>query len=257
MTIKFTCPQCGQRIETTGEAIGTIISCPDCKKNIRVGKRALGSEAPEQKPPRKATENLIHVTRDGQDFGPFEIETVNGYLQDGFLFATDLAWYKGLARWIPLSHVPGVLLPVMGESPPMPVQPVVEPRVPRAVEPVVRPPVAQSVRPTAAGQKMKASTVIGIIAIIGFALARGCSSSSSNTASSPPPQQQSDEQQWRELTSTLEVAIARREYEQQRAQNAESSERFRRTMRQGLNPQDMTPAERQDAVNRRLLNLPR
>ena len=54
----------------------------------------------------------IHVTRDGQDFGPYEVEDINGYLKLGTLLPTDMAWHEGLPGWIPLFQIRGVQVPV-------------------------------------------------------------------------------------------------------------------------------------------------
>ena len=53
----------------------------------------------------------IHVTRDGQDFGPYKVEDINGYLKLGSLLPTDMAWHEGLPSWIPLFQIPGVQVP--------------------------------------------------------------------------------------------------------------------------------------------------
>ena len=54
---------------------------------------------------------LIHIQRDGQEFGPYTLEDLNKYLAEGSLLASDLAWYEGLQNWIPMEQVPGVNLP--------------------------------------------------------------------------------------------------------------------------------------------------
>ena len=38
---------------------------------------------------------MIHVMRDGQQFGPYTIEDINAYLAQGTLLPTDQAWYEG------------------------------------------------------------------------------------------------------------------------------------------------------------------
>ena len=283
MTIKFTCPQCGQRIETTGEAIGTIISCPDCKKNIRVGKRAFGSEAPEQKPPQKATENLIHVTRDGQDFGPFEIEAVNGYLQDGFLFPTDLAWYKGLARWILLSHVPGVQLPPIADQPPPTVQETVKPIPPPAVAPFVNqstdtgrnrpklPPVPPSAQPDASPRVAQATqpaaakpimtllkwcaSVFGVLFMFGFI--RACNEGSNRQTEALPPRNEEERQLGQvieALPAFIEAGQRYNQQEERKRQAARDESFFNQAKRDRQEQEDR--AKRADEVNRRLLGQP-
>ena len=52
---------------------------------------------------------MIHILRDGQQFGPYSLQEVNAFLADGSLLSTDLAWYEGAPEWIPITDVPGVL----------------------------------------------------------------------------------------------------------------------------------------------------
>lgn len=54
---------------------------------------------------------MIHVMRDGQQFGPYTLEDVNAYLAQGTLLPTDQAWYEGARDWMLLTQVPGVLSP--------------------------------------------------------------------------------------------------------------------------------------------------
>jgi hypothetical protein len=66
----------------------------------------------------------IHITRSGQQLGPFSIEEINRKLADGTLSPTDQAWYEGASGWGPLSSVPGMTIsggPSMPMSPPPPV----------------------------------------------------------------------------------------------------------------------------------------
>ncbi|MBI3417447.1 MAG: DUF4339 domain-containing protein [Verrucomicrobia bacterium] len=66
---------------------------------------------------------LIH--RDGQQLGPFELETVEEMIRAGTIATTDLAWCDGLTEWTPVAE----LLPVAATaraadaklSPPIPV----------------------------------------------------------------------------------------------------------------------------------------
>ena len=48
---------------------------------------------------------LIHVSRDGQQFGPYTPEDVQAYLADGSLLSTDLGWVEGTAAWVPLPQL--------------------------------------------------------------------------------------------------------------------------------------------------------
>ena len=53
---------------------------------------------------------MIHILRDGQQFGPYSLEEINAFLADGSLLPSDRAWYEGAPEWIPLTEVPGVAL---------------------------------------------------------------------------------------------------------------------------------------------------
>jgi GYF domain 2 len=50
----------------------------------------------------------IFIHRDGQQYGPYPIERVPGYIASGDLLPSDLAWHEGAADWMPLGQVPGV-----------------------------------------------------------------------------------------------------------------------------------------------------
>ena len=67
---------------------------------------------------------MIHVMRDGQQFGPYTIEDINAYLAQGTLLPTDQAWYEGAANWMLITEVPGVVhgaapAPVVAGADPM------------------------------------------------------------------------------------------------------------------------------------------
>ncbi|MFT4692192.1 MAG: mono/diheme cytochrome c family protein [Limisphaerales bacterium] len=53
----------------------------------------------------------IHINRDGEDFGPYTLEQVNQYLQDGSVVPTDMAWHDGQPDWVPLPQIKGVAIP--------------------------------------------------------------------------------------------------------------------------------------------------
>ncbi len=57
---------------------------------------------------------LIHIQRDGQQFGPYTLEDLNQYLADGSLLPTDLVWYEGASDWVHMNQVPGVVMPLSG-----------------------------------------------------------------------------------------------------------------------------------------------
>jgi hypothetical protein len=66
----------------------------------------------------------IFVSSDGRQYGPFTPEQVNLGIQQGTLYPMGMmAWYEGLAGWIPLLEVPGVVMPtVITRPPPVPAQ---------------------------------------------------------------------------------------------------------------------------------------
>jgi len=59
---------------------------------------------------------MIHISRDGEQFGPYSPEQVQEYLAGGQLLPTDLAWYEGAADWVPVTAVAGgaAAMPVSG-----------------------------------------------------------------------------------------------------------------------------------------------
>ena len=65
---------------------------------------------------------MIHVMRDGQQFGPYTLEDLNAYLAQGSLLATDQAWWEGAPSWVPMNQVPGVQLPGVDQPQPVAVE---------------------------------------------------------------------------------------------------------------------------------------
>ena len=59
---------------------------------------------------------MIHISRDGEQFGPYSPDQVQEYLAAGQLLPTDLAWYEGAADWVPVITVAGgaAAMPVSG-----------------------------------------------------------------------------------------------------------------------------------------------
>jgi len=55
---------------------------------------------------------LIHIQRDGQQFGPYTLEDLNQYLAAGSLLSSDQAWYEGAQGWMHMDQVPGVVMPL-------------------------------------------------------------------------------------------------------------------------------------------------
>jgi hypothetical protein len=49
----------------------------------------------------------LYIARNGEKLGPFSLAETQELARNGSVLPTDLAWYEGLATWIPLSQVPG------------------------------------------------------------------------------------------------------------------------------------------------------
>ena len=52
----------------------------------------------------------IYISRDGETNGPYSIEDVNAYMENGTLLPTDLACQDGMTEWVPLSQISGVTM---------------------------------------------------------------------------------------------------------------------------------------------------
>jgi len=108
---------------------------------------------------------MIHVMRDGQQFGPYTLEDLNAYLAQGSLLPTDQAWWEGAPAWVPMDQVPGVQLPGM---------PSVAAEVIEAPEvAAVQAEAMTGVAPEAAKKKkiiIIAGSVLGVVAIVGVLL---------------------------------------------------------------------------------------
>jgi hypothetical protein len=50
---------------------------------------------------------LYHVTRDGQNYGPYTLEDLQRYVASGNVLPTDLAKSEEMAEWVPVAHVLG------------------------------------------------------------------------------------------------------------------------------------------------------
>ena len=115
---------------------------------------------------------MIHVMRDGQQFGPYTLEDVNAYLAQGTLLATDQAWYEGAPDWMLLTQVPGVLSPGAAPVPAavVPVAVAVDPMA--AANPTVAAADAAVVSAANQGSKKKktlviAGSAVGVLVIAG------------------------------------------------------------------------------------------
>ncbi len=65
----------------------------------------------------------IFIFKDGRREGPYTLEETRRMRANGALQNADLAWYEGMAEWIPLASVPGIALPAPGAQPPAPTVP--------------------------------------------------------------------------------------------------------------------------------------
>lgn len=71
----------------------------------------------------------IHISRNGQQMGPYPLAQINNYLADGTLLPTDSAWHQGMAEWAPLSTLDGVQMPPLPPPPPNAGPPVASPQM--------------------------------------------------------------------------------------------------------------------------------
>lgn len=60
----------------------------------------------------------IYINRNGQQGGPYSLDKINECLAQGSMRSTDLAFHEGLADWIPLNQIDGVI--IGGASPVQP-----------------------------------------------------------------------------------------------------------------------------------------
>ena len=51
----------------------------------------------------------IYINRNGQQGGPYSLDKINECLAEGSMQPADLAFHKGLAGWVPLSQIVGVI----------------------------------------------------------------------------------------------------------------------------------------------------
>jgi len=116
---------------------------------------------------------MIHVMRDGQQYGPYTLEDLNAHLAAGSLLPSDQAWYEGAPAWMPMNQVPGVVLPGAAPVAAVPQMAVpVDPNDPMAAaDPAVA--AQQAVASSAAGGSKKkmmiiAGSALGVLAAVGI-----------------------------------------------------------------------------------------
>ena len=116
---------------------------------------------------------MIHVMRDGQQYGPYTLEDLNAHLAAGSLLPSDQAWYEGAPAWMPMNQVPGVVLPGAAPVAAVPQMAVpVDPNDPMAAaDPAVA--AQQAVGSSAAGGSKKkmmiiAGSALAVLAAVGI-----------------------------------------------------------------------------------------
>ncbi|MBN1816642.1 MAG: SPFH domain-containing protein [Sedimentisphaerales bacterium] len=80
------------------------------------GQAAQSQQAPAAPPPLPQ-KNPFYLAINGQQHGPFEMEALKPYLQNGQLTRDTLVWCQGMANWTPASQV-GDLASLFGSTPP-------------------------------------------------------------------------------------------------------------------------------------------
>ena len=60
----------------------------------------------------------IHITKNGQNLGPYNTEEVNKQLRAGIISANDMAWQEGMTDWRPLFTLPGIEPQQFSQAPP-------------------------------------------------------------------------------------------------------------------------------------------
>ena len=59
---------------------------------------------------------LYHVTRNGQNYGPYTLEDLQRYVASGNVLSTDLAKSEEMAEWAPVSQILGGGMPVVATA---------------------------------------------------------------------------------------------------------------------------------------------
>lgn len=129
-TIQFSCPNCNAAIEVSDKAAGSKGKCHSCKQTIRVPKLATSVDLPvvQTKPPPApvSTQSELghppsqqwHVSKAGEQFGPFTFSHLKNLAESGQLARKDLLWKEGLEEWVEASSVKGLFPPIV--PPPVP-----------------------------------------------------------------------------------------------------------------------------------------
>jgi hypothetical protein len=70
---------------------------------------------------------LYHVTRNGQNYGPYTLEDLQRYVASGNVLLTDLCKSDDMAQWLPVSQVLGIATPAAHPAYPHPHPPAYPP----------------------------------------------------------------------------------------------------------------------------------
>jgi len=58
--------------------------------------------------PSEAINNSLYIFKENQQWGPYSIEELNGYISTGIFSTDDFIWSADQANWIPISQLPSV-----------------------------------------------------------------------------------------------------------------------------------------------------
>ena len=84
--------------------------------NTMGGTSPIGMAAP---PPMAST--MYHVFLNGQQAGPFDINIIRQYTQQGLMNAQTQVWTQGMPQWAPAGTIPelaSLFTPMSGTAPP-------------------------------------------------------------------------------------------------------------------------------------------
>lgn len=60
---------------------------------------------------------LYHITRDGQNYGPYTLEDLQRYVASGNVLLTDMARAEDATEWVPVAQILGTVSPVAAAPP--------------------------------------------------------------------------------------------------------------------------------------------
>tara|TARA_B100001123_G_scaffold22178_1_gene24243 strand:+ start:5484 stop:7817 length:2334 start_codon:yes stop_codon:yes gene_type:complete len=98
-------------IEDLGSTSGTFLDGVPISGKIRVNpsQRLQVSDLFIDVPQK--SDEMIYVSRDGQQFGPITAAQTQSFLADGTLLQTDMAWTEGSAQWVPITSIAQASIP--------------------------------------------------------------------------------------------------------------------------------------------------